>query len=303
MDKNRLKYLIDALLFICMVGLAGIGYLQGFFLAEGPVEDVTRKYFMGLHTHQWGHIHFYISLAFSVLIIIHLILSWNWIKATSKKIFKNKWGTALVGMVIVSLLIPLIFWAFSLPHVDEYAEYGTGGGRGLGRKIALSEEQAQKENTAPRSYNTPKNTQKEYQKSPEKELVESPVKKEEPVEIKEHGQKGESMKGEEFIQKEEQLREEEHLHEGRQEHEGEQRLTRGRLEEYETGILITGQTTLLELEQLTEIPKATILKEMGLPTDIPYRESLGRLKRRYNFTMQELRDKIEALIRKKNIEI
>lgn len=299
MNKNDLKYLIDALLFICMVGLAGIGYLQGFFLAEGPVADISKKYFLGLHTHQWGHIHLYISIAFTVLIVIHLILSWNWIKACSKRIFKNKWGAALVGMVIASLLIPLIFWAFSIQHADEYAEFGTGGGRGLGRKIALSEEQAQKETTAPRAYNT----QKEYQKSIEKKLAEAPVKKEEPVEIKESGQKSESLKGEEFIQKEEQPREEEHLHEGRQEHEGEQRLTRGRLEEYETGILITGQTTLLELEQLTEIPKATILKEMGLPTDIPYRESLGRLKRRYNFTMQELRDKIEALIRKKNIEV
>jgi len=258
MDKNRLKYLIDALLFICMVGLAGIGYLQGFFLAEGPVEDVTRKYFMGLHTHQWGHIHFYISLAFSVLIIIHLILSWNWIKATSKKIFKNKWGTALVGMVIVSLLIPLIFWAFSLPHVDEYAEYGTRSGRG--RNINLPERQVKGESAL-------------SQAAP-------PVQKEEST------------------QKEGLAQREQTLHEEKEEHE-EPRLTRGRLEEQETGILITGQTTLYELERLTEIPKSAILKEMGLPTNIPSSESLGRLKRRYNFTMQELRDKIEALIKKK----
>lgn len=281
MDKNNLKYLIDALLFICMVGLAGIGFLQGLVLEEGPVADVSKKYFMGLHTHQWGHIHFYISIAFTVLIIIHLILSWKWIKACSKRIFKNKWGTALIGMVVISLLIPLIFWAFSLQNAEKYAEYGTGGGRGLGRKIALSEKQAQEKYILPETKITEKETkEQEPQDLPKTELVEPPVEKEEST------------------QKEEQLLQEEHLHEGLHEHAGEQRLTRGRLEEQQSGILITGQTTLLELERLTGISKSTLLEKMGLPTNIPSGESLGRLKRKYNFTMQELRDKIGALLKK-----
>jgi len=278
MDKNRLKYLIDALLFICMVGLAGIGYLQGFFLAEGPVDDVTRKYFMGLHTHQWGHIHFYISLAFSVLIIIHLILSWSWIKATSKKIFKNKWGTALAGMVIVSLLIPLIFWAFSLQHADEYAEFGTRSGRG--RNLNLPERQVKGEAVLPQKRPETKTTEKRTQELPEAEEAAPPVQKEEST------------------QKQRSVQQEQTLHEEREGHE-EARLTRGRLDEQETGILITGQMTLYELEREIGISKSTLLKEMGLPTNIPSSESLGRLKRRYNFTMQELRDKIEELLRKK----
>ena len=252
MNKNNLKYLIDALLFICMVGLVGIGFLQGLVLEEGPVSDVSKKYFLGLHTHQWGHIHFYIAIAFTVLIIIHLILSWKWIKACSIRIFKNKWGSALIGMVVISLLIPLIFWAFSLKHADKYAEYGTRSGRG--QNIVLTEKQVKGKAV--------------------QEVVEPPAQKEE------------SVQGEES------------LYEGRQEPVEEPRLTRGRLDEHETGILITGQMTLLELEKITGIPKSTILREMGLPTNIPSSESLGRLKRRYNFTMQELRDKIGALLKK-----
>lgn len=282
MNKNSLKYLIDSLLFICLVGLAGIGFLQGLVLAEGPVEDVSRKYFMGLHAHQWGHIHFYISIAFSVLIIIHLILSWNWIKATSKKIFKNKWGTALVGMLIVSLLIPLIFWAFSLQHVDKYADYGTRSGRG--RNINLPEKQVKGEAALPQKRSETKTSEKKTQKLPETESVAPPVEQQEST------QKQESIQSQEAVHKE--------THE---KHEEEPRLTRGRLDEHETGILITGQTTLLELERLTGISKSTILKEMGLPTNIPYKERLGRLRRRYNFTMQELRDKIEALLKKKQV--
>ncbi|MFW6140123.1 MAG: DUF4405 domain-containing protein [Acidobacteriota bacterium] len=286
MNKNQLKYLIDALLFICLIGLAGVGFLQGLVLAEGPVEDVSRKYFMGLHTHQWGHIHFYISIAFTILIIIHLILSWSWIKATSKKIFKSKWGAALAGMVIVSLLIPLIFWAFSLKHADKYAEFGTGSGRG--RNLVLSERQVSKESLRPQEKSEPKVTQKETQEAPEVEqevpkveVVELPIRKKESAQRKESAEKGES------------------LYRGRQEQEEEPRLIRGRLDEHDTGILITGQTTLLELEKSTGIPKSAILREMGLPTHIPNSENLGRLKRRYNFTMQELRDKIGELLSKK----
>ncbi len=269
MGKIKLKYLIDALLFICIVGLAGIGFLQGFFLAEGPVADISKKYFLGLHTHQWGHLHLYISIAFTVLIIIHLILSWDWIKSCTKKIFKKSWGTALVGMVVLSLLVPLILWAFSIKNADKYAEFGTRSGRG--RNIVLTKKQVKGE---------PVIKEKKSQRLQIKEAEEQPVQQEEPV------------------QKEESLHKQDSVHEGRQEHEEEPKLTRGRLDEQQTGILITGQTTLRELEEKTGIPKSTILKEMGIPTNTPYSETLGRLKRRYNFTMQELRDKIEALLKK-----
>jgi hypothetical protein len=275
-DKNKLKYFIDALLFVFMIGIILIGFVQGLFLAEGPVADISKKYFLGLHAHQWGHIHFYISIAFTLFFIIHLILSWGWIKAMTKKIFKKSWKTALVGIAVISLLIPLIFWSFSTKNAEKYAGYGAGGGRDLGRSSALSEKQVKKETDLAAS----------QQETPviNVELSSLP-KKEQPSQ--------ETAAGEETA------REESHLQEGRGLYEERQRVTRGRLDEHGTGILITGQMTLLELEKVTGIPKSTILKEMGLPADIPYSESLGRLRRRFMFTMQELRDKIEALMIKK----
>ncbi len=252
MTKIRLKYLIDALLFICIVGLAGIGFLQGFFLAEGPVADISKKYFLGLHTHQWGHLHFYISIAFAVLIIIHLILTWDWIKSCTKKIFKKGWGSALLGIVVLALLLPLILWLFSTKNAEKYAEFGTRSGRD--RNIVVTEKQVTGESVIPKKKN---------QHLQKKEDEEQPAQQQVPV----------------------------------QEHKEEPKLTRGRLDEHETGILITGQTSLRELEEKTGIPKSTILKEMGMPINIPSTETLGRLKRRYNFTMQELRDKIEILLK------
>ena len=281
-DKNKLKYLIDAFLFVFMIGLILIGFVEGLFLAEGPVADISKKYFLGLHTHQWGHIHFYISIAFTLFFIIHLIISWGWIKAMTKKIFKKSWKTALVGIGVISLLIPLIFWSFSIKNAEKYAGYGTGGGRGLERNTALSEKQIKKETdlAAPQQETPVINV----------ELFSLPKKEQ---------QSQKTPAGEETAREESHLQEGGGLQEGRGLYERRQRITRGRLDEHGTGILITGQMTLLELEKVTGIPKSTILKEMGLPTDIPYSESLGRLRRRFMFNMQELRDKIEALMIKK----
>ncbi|MBD3414096.1 MAG: DUF4405 domain-containing protein [Candidatus Aminicenantes bacterium] len=263
MDKSKWKYLIDVLLFICLVGLAGIGYLQGLVLEEGPVEDVSKKYFMGLHTHQWGHIHFYISIAFTVLIIIHLILSWNWIKSCTKKIFKKGWKSALIGILAVSLCVPLIIWAFSPKYSEKYAEFGTKSGRG--RQISAPAEQIKE----------PVPTNKETSEIPRTQKKQQPK------------QKQDSIDSQETVLKQEEL------------HEDEREFTRGRLDTKDTGIMITGQMTLWDLEEKTGIPKSTLLKELGIPNSVPSNESLGRLKRRYNFTMQELRDKIEALLKKK----
>jgi len=83
-----------------------------------------------------------------------------------------------------------------------------------------------------------------------------------------------------------------------EEHLEENKLVRGRLEEDISGILITGQMTLNEVEELTGISAAEILKSLGLPANTSKKEALGRLRRRYGFTLQELRDVVAALVKK-----
>ena len=75
MKKTDWQYLVDTLLFLCIVGIVFIGFLMGLVIPKGPTAQESAKYFLGLHRHQWGNIHFYLSITFTVLIIIHLILS------------------------------------------------------------------------------------------------------------------------------------------------------------------------------------------------------------------------------------
>jgi hypothetical protein len=53
---------------------------------------------------------------------------------------------------------------------------------------------------------------------------------------------------------------------------------------------INGSMTLQEVEQRTGVPTAVILKELGLPVDAPLDERLGRLRRKYDFEIHDVRE-------------
>jgi hypothetical protein len=60
-------------------------------------------------------------------------------------------------------------------------------------------------------------------------------------------------------------------------------------------VVITGQMTLRELERVTGVPAAGIAAKLGLPSDVPRDETIGRLRRIHGFEMQALRDAVEEL--------
>jgi hypothetical protein len=60
---------------------------------------------------------------------------------------------------------------------------------------------------------------------------------------------------------------------------------------------ITGSMTLDEVERNTGVSAATILKELGLPRDVPTDERLGRLRKQYGFEMEAVRNAV-----RKNLE-
>jgi hypothetical protein len=56
---------------------------------------------------------------------------------------------------------------------------------------------------------------------------------------------------------------------------------------------ITGSMTLQEVEQHTGVPVAVIVKELGLPKNVPTDEQLGRLRRKYGFEMEDVRQIVQ----------
>ena len=100
------------------------------------------------------------------------------------------------------------------------------------------------------------------------------------------------------VKKEEISKKQEVKGEEKQHHIDEPKLTKGRLDDNVSGILITGQMTFYDIESETGIPARKIADKLGLPANIPLNENLGRLRKTCRFTMQEVRDVISSILEK-----
>ncbi len=88
MKKPLINYIIDALMFLLIIPIAGIGIIMEYVLPSG--QGGGKDVLLGLTRHEWGSIHWYCSIVFVVLLITHIVLHWNWIKSMTKSFFKKK---------------------------------------------------------------------------------------------------------------------------------------------------------------------------------------------------------------------
>jgi len=110
MKKNSIKYFINAILFVDICSIAVIGLLLAFVIPEGRTGRAS-KYFIGLHRHDWGDIHLYLSILLLLLLVLHLWFNWTWIVQSSKRYFGDNWKNALMclsGAWILVLVIAYI---------------------------------------------------------------------------------------------------------------------------------------------------------------------------------------------------
>jgi hypothetical protein len=107
--------LIDLIAAALMIGMLATGYILRFPLPPGSNKDLT---LWGLTRHQWGDIHFRISLGLIAVILLHLCLHWQWVAISVKrKLSRTRAtpGSALVSglttfLVLVAVL-SLFGWA------------------------------------------------------------------------------------------------------------------------------------------------------------------------------------------------
>lgn len=325
MKKTDWQYLVDTLLFLCIVGIILIGLLMGLVLPKGPQAPESAKYFLGLHRHQWGNVHFYLSIAFTVLVIIHLILSWKWIKSKSRQIFKKGWSSMLILTALVSILILALFWAFYPRIPAAYDDYGVRAGakakqNNLAKeKIPVHEETIFLEDGTVAIVITGQTTLRQVEEAtgiPAKDIAAElglPAKvsldesfgrlrKLYPISIQDVRDTVTEMLNKRTapVEEKEGYKESQEPHaKSEEEQEYEPKLTRGTLAEDQSAVLITGRMTFIDIQKKTGISARKITDQLGLPESIPLNETLGRLRKRYAFSMQEVRDVVADLMKKK----
>jgi hypothetical protein len=126
MKRALLNIVIEAVSFVVFLSMISTGLLLKYVLppGSGRVEMLFRggrfeksiDTFLGLTRHEWGGIHFYLALSFLILLIMHLALHWNWIKAmtfgTQERPQSLRRRTITVSVIVVAILILGFPWLF-----------------------------------------------------------------------------------------------------------------------------------------------------------------------------------------------
>lgn len=90
MNKAKINYFIDLVAVLFFLICAGSGLIMLFFLPEGIRHGGTQE-FLGLSKNVWVDIHDFSGVIIIILVLVHLILHWNWLECMTNNIFcKNK---------------------------------------------------------------------------------------------------------------------------------------------------------------------------------------------------------------------
>ena len=94
MKRPSVNFLIDCFGFVLLAGLVLTGVILKWVLPPGTGGNRGGrgggevKEYLSLTRHEWGHVHFWLSVLFVVIIVVHLIYHYKWIKAY----IKSRWS-------------------------------------------------------------------------------------------------------------------------------------------------------------------------------------------------------------------
>ncbi len=100
MKRPKLNFIIDIIAFMAFVLLTTTGILMRYILPPGSGKHTL---IWGMDRHEWGTIHFWISILFFSILALHLFTHWKWIVSLVKGRPKDQSGYR-VGLGIVGIL-------------------------------------------------------------------------------------------------------------------------------------------------------------------------------------------------------
>ena len=258
--KKNLNIIIDSFAYAEFVFMASTGLLMHYTLPAGSGHHTT---VWGLDRHEWGALHFWLSVAFLATIALHLIIHWKWIIAIIKgrktESSGLRFGLGLFGLIALLILAftPFVSPVESIYHpgqqrrlqqIEAIDSETTDETMHMEEEESGSQQQISTEQSG--SQQSSREERSGSQQSVRREQTESQQPSETEEFSDEHGT------GDEYSYDE---------------------------------IAIRGYMTLSDASVEYDVPVTHILVELGLPGNTDRNETFGRLRRIYDFEMHDVR--------------
>lgn len=125
LKRTSANLLIDLLAAALFLGMAATGYLLYFPLPHGANRTL---HLWGLARHQWGQVHFWLSVGFLSILLVHVALHWHWLVAMVCQRLGIQHrpaglaaGCGLVAVLVFGLLVASFAW-LSDHSVHDHAD-------------------------------------------------------------------------------------------------------------------------------------------------------------------------------------
>jgi len=232
-DKTKFNLVIDAIMLVLLMAIAGLGFLIKYVLVPGYKRNTlydgdVQLYYMGLTRHEWGSIHLWLSFIFLFLLLLHIILHWKMIKGIFSHMFTSKASRTVIAVFIGTIAL---FFALASLFVKPVVEPFQGKHTHSHESTQLMEE------------------------------LQTIVQDDIPAVI-------EKQQTTNMLHKNQKENHQEHSH---------------------AELEIFGYMTLNEVSQKYSIPVVELTNALNIPSG-QSGEKIGRLKKRYGFEMEELKD-------------
>lgn len=122
MAKARTNFIIDGIMFLGMMALAGTGFVRKYILLSGSASKMVYGYkthmtLMGIDRDGWAQIHLYLGYFLLALLLLHIILHWKQIIAVYRRWIPDAGKRLLVTVLFIFVSLLLLLFPFILHPV------------------------------------------------------------------------------------------------------------------------------------------------------------------------------------------
>jgi hypothetical protein len=119
MKRPIINLIVDACAFVTLAMMISTGFVlkfvlppgSGRLLGEGVGRNSAQKpitLLWGLTRHEWGEVHFWVSIALMTILALHIFLHWRWVASMLRNQPEQHSGTRF-GLGVMGLLTVIVF--------------------------------------------------------------------------------------------------------------------------------------------------------------------------------------------------